>query len=426
MLELSIKEARRLMLGAQLLAGRPPKRPTKQMMRDTIRHLGALQIDSISVVARSHHIVLWSRLGNHPPEWLDELLGKDRALFEYWAHAAAFVPIEHYPFFRRMMLSFHDGSGTRWSERTREWIEKNRELVDGVIDHIREHGAVSTSTFAAPEGAERAAPWAWYGNKPTNLALEMLWTNGTLMVDRREKFQRWYDLTERVHPTWDDRLIPSVEEERNTLAAVALAALGVSTVRWLPDYFRKNQNDGALRGTTTRNVLEHLAETGFATRARIKGIDDDAYVQTALLDEKIPLSRTTLLSPFDSLVWDRRRAAELFSFPLMLEAYTPAPKRQYGYFSLPILYRDQLVGRLDPKAERKSGQFIVKALHLEPWFAGKDDERFYVSLAANLRDFATFNGCMEFAIERSDPGHAGERLADALGLNVSNDEAAGL
>lgn len=425
MLELSLKEARRLMIGAQLLAGKPPKRPTKQIMRDTIRHLGALQIDSISVVARSHHIVLWSRLGNHPYELLNELHGQDRALFEYWAHAAAFVPIEHYPFFRRMMLEYRDGTGNALTKRSREWIQDNRDLVDDVIARIREQGPVSTSSFAAPEGAERAAPWAWYGNKPTNLALDRLWTNGTLMIDRRERFQRWYDLTERVHPTWDDRLIPSLEEERTTLAALALTAMGVTTTRWLPDYFRKNQGECSLPGKATYSILQHLVDTGFATPVRIEGITDAAYVQTALLDRQIPISRTTLLSPFDSLIWDRRRAAELFDFALMLEAYTPAPKRKYGYFSLPILYRDQLVGRLDPKAERMTGQFVVKALHLEPWFAGKDDDRFYAALAAALRDFATFNGCVEFAIERADPEYAAARLSDALGLNLAYGEAAG-
>jgi len=425
MLELSLKEARRLAIGAQLLAGKPPKRPTKQLMRDTIRHLGALQIDTINVVARSHHIVLWSRIGNHPIEWLYELHGKDKALFEYWAHAAAYVPIEYFPYFRRMMLEYQVGEGNASKQRNHKWITGNQELVDRVVSHIREHGAVTTSSFDPPEGAERASPWAWYGNKPTNVALEALWTNGTLMIDRREKFQRWYDLTERVHPTWDDRLIPSIEEERITLAGAALTAMGVTTARWLPDYFRKNFNDGPIPNKLRGTVLDHLVETGFATPVKIHGIDEPAFVQTALLDRKIPMSRTTLLSPFDSLVWDRRRAAGLFNFELMLEAYTPAPKRRYGYFSLPILYRDQLVGRLDPKADRKSGCFIIKALHLEPAFAGKDDDRFYASLAATLHDFAAFNGCTEFAIDRSDPDHAGPRLMDALGIGATNDEAAG-
>ena len=345
MLELSLKEARRMNIGAQLLAGKPPKRPTKQTVRDTIRHLGALQIDSISVVARSHHIVLWSRLGNHPQEWLYELHGQDKALFEYWAHAAAYVPIEHYPLFRRMMLSYRDGSGGAWTRHTQRWIEEHKELVESVLDRVRTEGAVSTSSFAPPDGAKKAAPWAWYGNKPTNLALDLLWTNGTLMIDRREKFQRWYDLTERVNPSWDDRLIP-VDRRRGPQhpRRARVDRDGRHDFRWLRDYF------SARTRTTARCAGRRptMSSTILADRLRDAGQDRGSrggrLVQSALLDRKIPMSRTTLLSPFDSLVWDRRRAIELFDFPLMLEAYTPAPKRQYGYFSLPILYRGPSVG----------------------------------------------------------------------------------
>jgi uncharacterized protein YcaQ len=175
----------------------------------------------------------------------------------------------------------------------------------------------------------------------------------------------------------------------------------------------------------SRGILEHLVETRFATPVRVEGIEDDAFVQSALLERRIPLSRTTLLSPFDSLVWHRPRTAGLFDFELMLEAYTPAPKRRFGYFSLPILYRDRLVGRLDPKAERKTGLFTVKALHLETWFVGKDDERFYAALAGSLRDFASFNGCTEIAVDRANPEHAGTRLRDTLAVNGEYDEAAG-
>lgn len=414
MLDLSPRDARRLAIGAQLLAGPTPKRPTKQRMRDVIRHLGAVQIDSISVVARSHHIVLWSRLGNHPPSWLDELFFPDRALFEYWAHAAAFVPIELYPFFRRVMLERSSPEGNGWSARTREWIRENQEVLDHVVAHIGEHGPASSSTFAVPEGATRAEPWAWYGNKPTNLALDLLWTMGTLMVDRREKFQRWYDLAERVYPEWDDANLPSLDEEHLALGEAAVRAMGVTTVRWLPDYFRKNWGNSSIPNSTARQVMDAMVERGIVARARVRGWDEDAFVWAELLDRRIPPSRTTLLSPFDSLVWDRRRTAGLFDFELMLEAYTPAPKRRYGYFSLPILYRDRLVGRLDPKADRASRHLIIRALHLEPWFEAVADERFYRALAATLRDFATFNDCDDISIERSSPDEAANDLRAAL------------
>lgn len=414
MLDLSLRDARRLAIGAQQLAGPPPGRPTKQRMRETIRQLGALQIDSISVIARSHHIVLWSRLGNHPPEWLNELFHPDRVLFEYWAHAAAFVPIELFPYFRRAMLERTSPEGDGWSAKGRRWILENADVLDHVVAHITEHGAASSSTFAAPEGSSRAEPWAWYGNKPTNLALDMLWTMGKLMIDRREKFQRWYDLTERVYPEWSDEGLPSVEEEEQALGAAALRAMGITTARWLPDYFRKSWGSSALPNSTARRVIDGLVDRGVAVPARVRGWDEDAFVWADLAGRRIPLSRTTLLSPFDSLVWDRRRTAGLFDFELMLEAYTPAPKRRYGYFSLPILYRDRLVGRLDPKADRASRQLLIRVLHLEPWFEKQADERFYRSLASTLRDFAHFNSCDVISVERSNPTQSGIALTAAL------------
>jgi uncharacterized protein YcaQ len=146
----------------------------------------------------------------------------------------------------------------------------------------------------------------------------------------------------------------------------------------------------------------------------VRGLSDDFVVSSALLEQRIKPSRTTLLSPFDSLIWHRRRTAELFDFELRLESYTPAPKRVYGYFSLPILYRDQLVGRLDPKAERKTRVFTVKALHLEPWFVPKADARFYTELATTLQSFRDFNNCDDIVVERSDPPEGAAQLLDAL------------
>lgn len=409
MLELSHREARRLMIGSQRLSGQPPARPTKADMLDVIRQLGALQIDSISVVQRSHHIVLWSRLGNHPPEWLHELLAEDRAIFEYWAHAAAYTPIELYPHFRRTMLTFLENG----NKSTREWLQDNQHVLDDVLQHVRANGAVTTSSFEPPEGAERAAPWAWYGNKPTNLALDILWTAGELMIDRRDNFQRVYDLTARVHPEWDDAQIPGDEETQRSLGLVALQALGVSTAAWLPDYFRRHSARTAIRKRDAPGVLEDLVERGHAVRARIKGFDSPAYVATTALEMPFPTSRTTLLSPFDSLIWHRLRTLEMFRFELRLEAYTPKAKRRYGYFSLPILYGDRLVGRLDPKAHRKTGELAVQSLHLEPWFVN-DNDRFYGHLARTLADFSVFNGTDHITIGFCDPPHARERLQRAL------------
>jgi uncharacterized protein YcaQ len=408
MIELSRKQARRLMLGAQQLAGPPPKRPTKTKMLETIRGLGVLQIDTISVVARSHHLVLWSRLGDHPHEWLDELYSQDSALFEYWAHAAAFVPIELFPYFRGKMLCWEGNLSAR------RWMDQHADLLDEVMEHVRHNGGVTTKSFSAPEGTARAEAWSWYGNKPTNVALDILWTRGELMIVRRDRFQRVYDLTERVMPAWSDDQLPSVDEVQLKLAETALNALGVATEFWLPDYFRPDWSEARITRPVARELFDRLIELGLAAPARVEGVPGMAVVAASALERNARLSRTTLLSPFDSLIWDRRRARELWDFEVQLEIYIPQPKRRYGYFSLPILYRDQLVGRLDPKADRKAGVLYVNALHLEPWFIGSDDERFYAALAATLDDFRAFNRVDEIVVTRADPEQAAERLRVAL------------
>lgn len=410
-LELSMKQARRLMLGAQLLSGAPPKRPTQKRMLETIQQLGVVQIDSISVVERSHHLVLWSRLGNHPTEWLHELYYDERALFEYWSHACAYTPIELFGPFRRRMLD-HDRLR---SKRAEEWIEENQEVLDHVVDFVREYGAVSTRSFDPPEGAGKAEPWAWYGNKPTNLALDILWTSGTLMVDRREGFQRFYDLTERVYPEWrDEDHLPTEQEALDLIATRTLQALGVATAAWLPDYFRSNSASGLIPRKRANEVMERLIELDVAVPARVRGLDDEVVVWKELLDRRIPLSRTTLLSPFDSLIWDRRRAMELFDYQVKFEVYVPRSKRQYGYYNLAILHRDELVGQLDPKVHRKDWLLTINSLHLEPKFIGRDDDRFYASLAGTLQDFMAFNGADEVRVEWSDPEEAAGKLRAAL------------
>jgi uncharacterized protein len=383
-------------------------------MLATIKHLGAVQIDSISVVQRSHHLVLWSRLGNHPAEWLDELLGDDKEIFEYWVHAAAYAPVDLYPYFRRQMISYKDVA----TVRTLEWINDNQDVLDSVLDHVRQHGPVTTKSFDAPPGASRAEAWAWYGNKPTNVALELLWSSGELMIDRRLKFQRVYDLTERVLPHWSDAELPPVEEERRMLALQTLNALGVTTTGWISDYFRTHSTRPAIPRKQIPDVMEELVDLGQAQRGNVKGLDEPVYISSQALSRKFKPSRTTLLSSFDSLVWDRKRTMAMFDFYLQLEAYTPRQKRVYGYFSLPILYRDRLVGRLDPKAHRAAGELSIQSFHLEPWFVGKDDKRFYEQLGATLHDFGAFNGTDHITVHACNPPESRERLLAAIAARV--------
>jgi uncharacterized protein len=354
-IEFSRKAARTLLLAAQGLGSPPRRSATRDDVLDAIRRMGVLQIDSISVVARSPYLVLWSRIGAYDPIWLDELLAEG-AIFEYWAHAACFVPIEDYGLYRRLMLDKTD--------KTRVWMEAHPEALEHVMGHIRKEGPVRAAEFARTDG-KAGGWWEW---KPEKRALEHLFAAGELMISHRENFHRVYDLRERVLanalPNWEDALAPTELEVRRALALKAVRALGVAVARWVPDYFRTPKK-GAV------SLLEELADEGSLLRAEIE--DEPAYVHpenTQLAEEvlsgRTQSSVTTLLSPFDPVVWDRARASELFLFDYKIEVYTPAAKRRYGYYSLPILHDGALVGRLDAKAHRKEGLFEVKAVHLEP------------------------------------------------------------
>src|SRR5215210_4570251 len=392
-----------MLLAAQGLNS-APKRATKGDVREIIRRMGVLQIDSISVVARSPYLVLWSRLGYYEPQWLDELLAEG-ALFEYWSHAACFIPIEDYGLYRRLMLGKTD--------KTRAWMEAHPDALEQVMGRIREDGPVRSAEFARTDG-KAGGWWEW---KPEKRALEHLFAAGELMISRRENFHRVYDLRERVLanalPTWEDALAPNEQEVRRALALKAVRALGVAVVRWVPDYFRTPKRGAA-------KLLEELADEGSLLRAGIEGEPayvhpDNVGVAEEILSGSLQSSVTTLLSPFDPVVWDRARASELFGFDYKIEVYTPAARRRYGYYSLPILHDSALVGRLDAKAHRKQGTFEIKAIHLEPDVSVSDG--LAASIAGALRDCASWHGTPEVLVRRSDP----PELAEVLGIAVEDD-----
>lgn len=402
-MQLTLSQARALHLAAQGLHRRPRRRARKPDALATIRRMRALQIDTIHVVERSPYLVLFSRLGPYPTEWLDALLEEGR-IFEYWAHEACFLPVEDYPLYRERMLEPGD-LGWKYSH---EWVEEHRGLVERVLTHVREEGPVR----AADLGGERRRGASWWGWKPEKRALEMLFSAGELMVARRHRFQRVYDLRERVLPDWDDARLPSPEETRRALVLAAVRALGLARAAWVADYFRMDK-------TGTPGVVAQLAAAGELLEARVPGWDDVVYIHPENLElaeraagGRIRPSLTTLLSPFDPVVWDRRRALELFGFDYRLECYTPAEKRRWGYFVLPILRRGALVGRLDAKAHRKSGVFEVKALYLEEGVRASD--RLVDDVSAAIAECAAWHGTPEVRIGRTEPEEVGGRLAVAV------------
>lgn len=391
---LSLPEARQIAVTAQGLA-RPAVAATAADVLTTIRRIGCLQIDTIHVVARSPYFVLWSRLGDYQPDWLDQLLYPRRQVFEYWAHAASIVPIEHWPLFRSTMLRYARAEQGWWTT----WQREHPHVLEHVLNEIRARGPLGAADFAAPPDHRSGGWWEW---KPAKRALDILWSAGELMIERRVNFHRRYDLRERILPDWDDAQVPPEPERRRRLAEIALRAMGIATERQLADYFRQPR---AGLGT----ILEELVADGRADRVTVEHWSAPAYVWReawqALLET--PPTHTTILSPFDNLIWDRERTRALWDFDYTLECYVPAPKRRFGYFVLPILRRGNLIGRLDAKAERKAGVFRVKALYLE---SEAQPAEALDDIAGALLACARWHRTPEVLIDRATPEHILEPL----------------
>lgn len=405
-LEITPEEARHIMVLSQGVQPRDEKLAVREDLMTAIKRMGLLQIDTISVVARSPYLVLWSRLGEYPLVWLEELLAEGR-LFEYWAHAACFLPIDDFPLYRRSMLdcaqrmSSQDGEGLSWWKGIPD--AEGRAVIERVLNSVREEGALRSARFER-EKPDNAGWWNW---KPEKIALERLFNAGTLMIARREGFQRVYDLQERVLPDWDDANALSREAGTREFVLKAIKALGVAQAKWVlayfPDYLRRSGSKQVIA-----RLMKTLAEEGALVAIQVAGWQEMAYVHAENMDlarqvkeAGLRSNTTTLLSPFDPLVSDRERALAVFNFSYRIEVYTPAPKRQYGYFTLPILHNGELVGRLDAKAHRKEGFLEVRSLHLEAGVAPSTG--LAEAVAQTLVDFARWHKTPAIALRRSNP-----------------------
>jgi uncharacterized protein YcaQ len=408
---LSLSAARALHLAAQGLLQPRRRKARQEDLLAAIRQMGVLQIDTIHVVARSPYLVLWSRLGDYPQPWLEQALAAGE-LFEYWAHEACFVPVEDYGLYRHRMLD-PEAMGWKYSAT---WMKERRAEVDAVLEHIRVNGPTRSSDFERTDG-QSGGWWSW---KPEKRSLEVLFTTGALMIAARHNFQRIYDLAERVLPHWDDSQLPHVDEVRRALVLKAVKAMGCARAPWISDYFRTRP---------PRLDPETLVAQGDLLRAWVADWADPIYVHpdhADLLDSAaagtLAPTLTTILSPFDPVVWDRRRALELFNFDYRLECYTPADKRKYGYFTLPILRRGQLVGRVDAKAHRRDGVFELKSLLLEP--GARISDRFTRDIAAALQRLADWHACPRIQITQATPAAFGAQLQAALDAAEPTKEAA--
>ena len=408
-MNLSLQQARNLHLEAQGLLGKPAPGASRRRLLAAIERMQLLQIDTIHVVARSPYLVLFSRLGAYPSDWLGEALERGE-IFECWSHEACFVPSSAYALHRAHREQ--GGRAGHWADKHAVRAhDAQRAGMDAVLEHIRQHGPARTSDF---EGTQRPQT-GWWGWKDEKRWLEALFARGELMVARRERFQRVYDLSERVLARMArvaefGSVAPADVARRLILESVK--ALGITQARWIADYYRTGRRH-------KDSELEPLVESGALIRVEVEGWEQPAYVHpdhaqalSKAAAGRLRATYSTLLSPFDPVVWDRARASVMFGFDYTIECYVPEAKRRFGYFVLPILDRGQLVGRLDAKAHRAEGRFEVKCIHLEPGV--RADEARIAAVARAIQACADWHGTPEVQVRRSDPRELAAGLRAAL------------
>ncbi|WP_113952459.1 winged helix-turn-helix domain-containing protein [Arenicella xantha] len=380
MISLSPKEARKLALLGQGLLRSREFGSGHQAVRRAIQQLSYVQIDTISVVARAHHHTCWNRIDSYRPDQLDHLMRQGH-VFEYWSHAAAYLPIEDYRYSLRQKKSFADGE--------RHWHGKDQAMSSAVLQRIAQEGPLKASDFKHQKLGSGSGWWEW---KPAKIALEQLFMEGKLMVVERRGFQKVYDLTERVLPAGIDTSMPSEDEQLMYLVDRYLSCNGLGTPAEIA-YLRK--------GTKTKVVelCERLAEQKQLEKLSVNG---QAYfargAELELLAKPLSQTKVKILSPFDNLVIQRRRLQELFDFNYQIECYVPANKRVHGYFVLPLLWGQQMAGRMDAKVDRKTGVLTINALYIESDIKTKRIAAFLDALIPSLKMFRDFNQARQIEV----------------------------
>jgi uncharacterized protein YcaQ len=408
-----ISAARTMALAAQQLLDPDHPKPNladKESIFQTVKKLGCVQIDTLHVVQRSHYLVLWSRLGNYNPADFDDLVyaGAERRLFEGWQHAASIIPLEdyrhqipHMQFVRQQQLQ----SGG--------WLIEpaNAELLDFVYERIKHEGALRARDFEY-DGPRRGSWWDW---KPAKNALEFLYSWGELMIADRINFQRVYDLRQRVLPDWVDPSEPTEEARDRFWLEQGVRALGICQPFQAADYSYRKRN-------FVREYLKDMVASGIFVEVQVRlgnGIDktfiihnEDREVLRKAADGELQAKRTTFLSPFDNLFWARGRDQEFWNFRNLLEAYKPTPDRVWGYFNMPILHKDRLIGRIDPKIDRNNSLLIVRSIFFED---GIDlSEQLVADLALAFRSFTNFHKAGDIIFENKKDHGIGNRILAAL------------
>lgn len=391
---LSIQQARKLVLQSQKL---PPAQQTGSAIAATlsaIEHLGYIQIDSTSAVQRAHHHTLWNRNPRYKPPHLTQLIA-DKQIFEYWSHAAAYLPMRDYRYTLPRKQAIKSGEQNHWYER-------DRELMKSVLRRITDEGPLMAKDFE--HTGKKTGEWSF---SPAKRALEYLFMQGDLMVPCRVNFHKVYDVTERVLPENIDTSMPTPEEYTRFLITRYLEANGLGQGAEIT-YLLKNTRP------LVSAALQDMVSNGELLLIRVRGKVYYALPSSLeLLHKPLARSKLKILSPFDNLLIQRKRMQAMFNFNYQVECYLPVANRQYGYFSLPVLWDGRLVARMDCKSERKESLLHIHHLALEPSL-GKTDA-FSLALGKELASFMQFNDCTNLRLHRTSPASFKPELQTVLG-----------
>ncbi|MCH9692201.1 MAG: winged helix DNA-binding domain-containing protein [Gammaproteobacteria bacterium] len=363
-----------LVLSRQGLTSQQPFGTGLSASRSAIEHLGYVQIDTLSVVERAHHHVLWNRVPDYNLDHLNQLIDK-RHIFEYWYHAASYLPMRDYRYALPQMLSIRAG-------KNRYYNNIDKKIMKEVLARITAEGALRARDFDQDNNSQRK----WWGSGPTRRAIDRLFMQGDLMVCSRKGMEKVYDLTERCLPEGIDLSMPSHEEYAAYLFNTTLRAHGIFTWKQLLHLKTGKSLRDAMTKVVNERIEAGVIEAVSCADAPTFYADIKALEQVSIIDTKVKI-----LSPFDNLVIHRERLGSLFKFDYRLECYVAAPKRVFGYFCLPILYGNTLVGRIDCKAHRAEQRFEVLSLHLET--SSVDRQQLLLELNPELQKFANFNRC---------------------------------
>ncbi|MDB1125516.1 winged helix-turn-helix domain-containing protein [Vibrio algarum] len=377
---LSIKQARKLVLLSQRLPARKQKGTALSATLSAIEHLGYVQMDTISVIQRAHHHTLWNRNPRYQPNHLDALISS-KQVFEYWSHAAAYLPMRdfRYSLYKKQAILSGDQS---------HWYKRNHQVMKEVLSRIEKEGPLMARDF---DGDGRKLV-AWQ-HKSAKMALENLYMQGDLMVSSRVNFHKVYDLTERVLPQEVNTTIPTDEEYARYLIFSYLRANGIAQLTEI-SYLLKGIKP------LISLTLKELVANKEVVPVSVKGIEYYSTLETlSLLNRSYQLNKLHILSPFDNLLIQRKRMQSLFDFDYLIECYTPEVKRKFGYFSLPILWNGQLIARMDCKAFKDEARLEIFHLALETKLKKVDD--FIFSLKKTLPLFMNFNGCETMVLHKT-------------------------